>query len=737
MGDKYTDRSEHFVSSPAKVLLHSDKTASQTNSSEAEGRESQVSENVSSGDSPSSPVKVASATWQVKKTTAITSSTHITEVTHQPRSVSTAQIHIKDSNHSVDRTENKHTVVTETKHVEDGVQKKDDSKVVQSTPTVKNDSPFVNRDESVMEKNGSVSTSTSENSFEDISISEAKDTALDVSGTPISDENKVYSRSITSEQSVFSSPFEVVDSTQVIPVCDDAARKKDNDETSIQRITYTPGLSIRDFTLEEIKDKKQKSPEMKQMVRSEAEAEVSFDIGRSLSSLQASSMSWTTNQTDDDLLSEQDLVQPLMVGELVHMSVCKVDDDAERFPLPLSPEGELYIPDVCSGLVDSVLEVTENDVLDMLDEAAGTSVENKVNSTTESYMVKTEDIAFSNFEDIVEKKLAVQEQTDSPNRSDSLITSMTTEEEVKDRSQTEMKTEVKSLTEQRSQTEMKTEVKSLTEQRSQTEMKTEVKSLTEQRSQTEMKTEVKSLTEQRSQTEMKTEVKSLTEQSVSLQLHHSLVPENQDDANQTINLREVSQHKEASKSEVTSSQMEVSVKSEPIEIERKFNITADTEQKLIALGASLVTTKSFTDVYYDNLDYTLTLANCWLRQRQGEWQLKDSVAGSMAHSRDITTQYAELTKESDIINTLLQKLQLHMSKSPSSVVDIIKAGALTEFATIMTTRKTYKLPNCSIDLDLTDSGFMVGEIEVMTTTDKIPSALKTIEETAHKLGMYT
>ena len=689
MGDKYTDRSEHFVSSPAKVLLHSDKTASQTNSSEAEGRESPVSENVSSGDSPSSPVKVASATWQVKKTTAITSSTHITEVTHQPRSVSTAQIHIKDSNHSVDRTENKHTVVTETKHVEDGVQKKDDSKVVQSTPAVKNYSPFVNRDESVMEKNGSVSTSTSENSFEDISISEAKDTALDVSGTPISDENKVYSRSITGEQSVFSSPFEVVDSTQVIPVSDDAARKKDNDETSIQRITYTPGLSIRDFTLEEIKDKKQKSPEMKQMVRSEAEAEVSFDIGRSLSSLQASSMSWTTNQTDDDLLSEQDLVQPLMVGELVHMSVCKVDDDAERFPLPLSPEGELYIPDVCSGLVDSVLEVTENDVLDMLDEAAGTSVENKVISTTESYMVKIEDRAFSKFEDIVEKKLAVQEQTDSPNRSDSLMTSMTTEEEVKDRSQTEMKTEVKSLT------------------------------------------------EQRSQTEMKTEVKSLTEQSVSLQLHHSLVPENQDEANQTINLREVSKRKEASKSEVTSSQMEVSVKSEPIEIERKFNITADTEQKLIALGASLVTTKSFTDVYYDNLDYTLTLANCWLRQRQGEWQLKDSVAGSLAHSRDITTQYAELTKESDIINTLLQKLQLHMYKSPSSVVDIIKAGALTEFATIMTTRKTYKLPNCSIDLDLTDSGFMVGEIEVMTTTDKIPSALKTIEETAHKLGMYT
>ncbi|XP_041377034.1 uncharacterized protein LOC121389463 [Gigantopelta aegis] len=679
MADSYTDRSEQFISSPAKILLHSGETSADIRSSETEEPKSPVP-----GDTPASPVRVSTTTWQVKKTADITSSKHVTEVTHHPRSVSTAEIQINEKKHSVDRTENKHTVETETKHINGSMNKKESVDGVEKRhglDSAENDSCFVARVESVLEeKSVNVSLSTSENSFEEFSISKAADTALDVAGIPISDENKVYSKTNISGQGVFSPSFGVKDSTQVKPVSDDVGRRKDNNETSIQRITYTPGLSIRDFTLQEIKDKKHKSSESKQAVKSDAEAEASFDIGRSLSSLQASSMSWTTaNQTEDDmLLSEQDLVQPPMVGELLHMFVCKGDNIEKKFPLPMSPEGELDSPEFYPSQQDKHLEMIDqlsvDDVLGMLDEAAGgvDDVSNEVISLNEAHPVKTEDKALSSLQgtDIsVKKNSAVQVSTEFLDRTISLVTSITTEQNVEERSQMEIKTEMTSLTEQ------------------------------------------------------------------TVRLGQS--SDSQDEVGRTINLKEVSRHRDISKSEVSTSQTNVVVvvKSEPIEIERKFNITADTEQKLINIGATLLKTKSFTDVYYDNLDYTLTLADCWLRKRKDEWQLKDSVVGNQANSSDITMQCVELTKESDIINTLLQKLKLGVPVTPSSVLDVIKAGELTEFATITTTRKTYKLPNCSIDLDLADNGFMVGEIDVMTTTDKIPSALRTMEDIAQQLGI--
>jgi hypothetical protein len=40
---------------------------------------------------------------------------------------------------------------------------------------------------------------------------------------------------------------------------------------------------------------------------------------------------------------------------------------------------------------------------------------------------------------------------------------------------------------------------------------------------------------------------------------------------------------------------------------------------------------------------------------------------------------------------------------------------LDVFATFSTTRQTYHLPNCTVDLDIADFGFEVGEIEVMVS----------------------
>ena len=60
----------------------------------------------------------------------------------------------------------------------------------------------------------------------------------------------------------------------------------------------------------------------------------------------------------------------------------------------------------------------------------------------------------------------------------------------------------------------------------------------------------------------------------------------------------------------------------PIEVERKFTISADTEEKLRSLGARLHKEKVFTDMYFENDDYDLILSDCWLRRRNNSWEAK-------------------------------------------------------------------------------------------------------------------
>ena len=63
---------------------------------------------------------------------------------------------------------------------------------------------------------------------------------------------------------------------------------------------------------------------------------------------------------------------------------------------------------------------------------------------------------------------------------------------------------------------------------------------------------------------------------------------------------------------------------------------------------------------------------------------------------------------------------------------------LDVFATFSTTRQTYHLPHCTVDLDIADFGFEVGEIEVMVSDEtRIVDALNIIDDMARKLGMIS
>lgn len=169
---------------------------------------------------------------------------------------------------------------------------------------------------------------------------------------------------------------------------------------------------------------------------------------------------------------------------------------------------------------------------------------------------------------------------------------------------------------------------------------------------------------------------------------------------------------------------------QPVEVERKFKVTADTKIKLVEIGAELHKEKVFLDKYYDNPDYSLTLKDCWLRQRNESWELK-VVNGQFTK---LASQYQEITETNEIADFLVN--HFHRLDLKGLAVDlVIKKLDLQPFVEYTTTRQTYFLPECIIDLDLTDFGYQVGEIEVMATDkSQIPRALETITSVAGKLG---
>ena len=65
-------------------------------------------------------------------------------------------------------------------------------------------------------------------------------------------------------------------------------------------------------------------------------------------------------------------------------------------------------------------------------------------------------------------------------------------------------------------------------------------------------------------------------------------------------------------------------KSPTIEIERKFIVPIDYHDKLLAHGFARekVYDEVLVDKYYDTCEYALLKKDHWLRQRNGDWELK-------------------------------------------------------------------------------------------------------------------
>ncbi len=177
------------------------------------------------------------------------------------------------------------------------------------------------------------------------------------------------------------------------------------------------------------------------------------------------------------------------------------------------------------------------------------------------------------------------------------------------------------------------------------------------------------------------------------------------------------------------------------EVEQKFMISADTRKKLAALGATKKDSKSFTDIYYDTNDYSLTFNDYWLRQRNGSWELKSPLK---SHSfKPLTDIYKETENEDAILYLLNECGFLKREASLQQLIDEQFLVAISEFTTF---REIWLLPSdCETEehsggnvvLDRTNEDYQLGEVELMVDSDILADrAEEFVKKIATEIGMY-
>lgn len=167
-----------------------------------------------------------------------------------------------------------------------------------------------------------------------------------------------------------------------------------------------------------------------------------------------------------------------------------------------------------------------------------------------------------------------------------------------------------------------------------------------------------------------------------------------------------------------------------IEVEKKF-LLSDVEHSTPTKDAVFLGERTFTDVYYDTPDYTLTTRDIWLRSRDGRFELKTPIHSGAERLAD---QYRESEDESEIIHLLEISLGAFLETPLSKNFE---KHHLAPFCKCTTTRKKYKKGVFTIDLDTVEYGddftYTIGEIERMVSEElAVKDALHSILVFAEK-----
>jgi CYTH domain len=186
-----------------------------------------------------------------------------------------------------------------------------------------------------------------------------------------------------------------------------------------------------------------------------------------------------------------------------------------------------------------------------------------------------------------------------------------------------------------------------------------------------------------------------------------------------------------------------------LEVEQKFALEneSNVEARLMELGFSKKREVDMVDWYFDLPEPVLTPKDNWLRFRETDkessWQLKRG-----RHHQGGGTVYEELDGE-EAIEASLSMLKdidpgtaIPVEYEGHAVPELPRRTGLVPFARIETHRSNWTYTGesdsykaLSVDLDKTQYGYMVGEVEVVVNEDsEIPVARECISSLLQKLA---
>ncbi len=155
-----------------------------------------------------------------------------------------------------------------------------------------------------------------------------------------------------------------------------------------------------------------------------------------------------------------------------------------------------------------------------------------------------------------------------------------------------------------------------------------------------------------------------------------------------------------------------------IEVEKKFQPT-DGELSKMLEGAEFVSDKEHTDIYYDMPDFRFFKKETKLRKRNDYFELKITLPDSVGE------------EETEDERLILEKMGFDGSADLQKVVDEQMIALLQ----IKTKRKKYKKDGFIIDIDETDFGYNMVEIELLVAKeDEVKVAKEKIMNFAQSYG---
>lgn len=167
-----------------------------------------------------------------------------------------------------------------------------------------------------------------------------------------------------------------------------------------------------------------------------------------------------------------------------------------------------------------------------------------------------------------------------------------------------------------------------------------------------------------------------------------------------------------------------------IEVEKKFYIDDETIARLKKLG-KVVSEKKLVDDYWDQPDFWVTKADCWLRNRNGNWELKVGKQDKLN-----TTVNLDVYEEIEDPKTIAKFLKIDY-RAGDDFEKTLKDNGYFIFCPIVKTRLKLKIEDFQLDIDnFAGQGTDYMEIELMVSDQsEVESATQKITDFADRLGI--